>query len=167
LQAVIRRHDILRTAVLWEGLPEPVQVVWRHAPLHVEEVGRDGIAVDVAEQLAAPQRRMDPRQAPLLRALVAQDAANARWLMLLQFHHLALDHVTLERIQHEVHAHLLGQAEQLAVVLQGTVELTLEKDIHDLKRGDAAGIPAGNRHCWRNKSKRPSQILIVTARRPS
>ena len=63
------------------------------------------------------------------------------------------------------HKPYVRQAEQLAVVLQGAVELTLEDDIHDLKRGDAAAIPAGSRHCWRNKSQRPAQILIVTAHR--
>src|SRR5262245_54629015 len=84
LGTVIARHDILRTAVLWEELPEPVQVVWRQASLPVEEVVLDASAGDVAAQLYARfdprQYRMDVRQAPLLRIFVAWDAAQQRWL---------------------------------------------------------------------------------------
>src|SRR5215813_5015353 len=51
LRAVTTRHDILRTAVIWEGLPEPVQVVWREALLAVEEVTLDPLEGEVAHQL--------------------------------------------------------------------------------------------------------------------
>jgi XRE family transcriptional regulator, regulator of sulfur utilization len=59
--------------------------------------------------------------------------------------------------------HDARQAEQLAVILKGSLELTLEREIHNLKRGDVAGIAAGTRHSWRNRSKRPAQFLLVTA----
>ncbi|HQY71732.1 MAG TPA: amino acid adenylation domain-containing protein, partial [Pseudomonadales bacterium] len=121
LRSVIGRHDILRTAVLWEGLPEPVQVVWREAPLVVEEISLDGAGGDVAEQLRArfdPRRyRLDVRKAPLLRVFIAHDAARARWVMLLLCHHLTVDHTTAEVMQQEIQAHLLGRAGELPAPL--------------------------------------------------
>ena len=117
LQAVIDRHDVLRTALLWEGLPEPVQVVWRQAPLVVEEVDivEDG---DVAQQLRSrfdPRHyRLDLHQAPIMRVFIAHDAVNARWVMLRVFHHVLSDHTSSEVMRHEIQAHLLGQADQLA-----------------------------------------------------
>jgi amino acid adenylation domain-containing protein len=122
LQSVIDRHDILRTAVLWEGLAEPVQVVWRKAPLAIEEVRFDCAAGDVAGQLAA---RFDPRgsyrldigQAPLLRVFLAEDEANGCWVMLRLFHHLAIDHTTVGVMHQEVQACLLGEEAKLPVPL--------------------------------------------------
>src|SRR5438874_11110464 len=119
LEAVIGRHDILRTAVLWEGLREPVQVVWRRAPLVVEEVAPEEAGGDVAGQLRARaerrQYRLDVRQAPLLRGVCVQDGG--RWLLLLWSHHLAIDHTTLEVLQEEIQAHLRGAAGQLPAPL--------------------------------------------------
>src|SRR5262249_46742208 len=117
LRAVIARHDILRTAVVWEGLPEPVQVVWREAPLAVEEVAFDPSDGDVAHQLRARfnsrRIRLDLRQAPLMRCYMARDAANERWLLLWLSHHLTTDHVTQDFMVEEAQAHLLGQSDRL------------------------------------------------------
>ncbi len=121
MRAMVQRHDILRTAVVWEGLREPVQMVWREVVLTVEEVELDSAAGDVAGQLYARfnprQYRIDIRQAPLLRVYIAEDKEKERWLMVLLLHHLAGDHVTLEVMQEEIEAHLLGRAEQLPAPL--------------------------------------------------
>ncbi|MEF9672144.1 condensation domain-containing protein [Pseudomonas sp. PCH446] len=93
LQSVVERHDILRTSVVWEGLDQPVQVVWRTAQLSLEEVALDPAAGDVLAQL---HERFDPRhyrldigRAPLMRIAYAQDMANQRWVGMLLFHHMA------------------------------------------------------------------------------
>jgi amino acid adenylation domain-containing protein len=126
LQAVIGRHDILRTALAWEGLREPVQVVLRHAPLPVEEVELDpeaegAEAASAAQQLWArydPRRyRMDIRQAPLLQVYVAEDRARGRWVLLMLKHHLTGDHESVEVLQEEISAHLLGRESELPAPL--------------------------------------------------
>ena len=112
MQKVIDRHDILRTGIVWEGLREPVQVVWRKATLKVEEVELDS-AGDAAKQLYERynprEYRMDVRQAPLLRVGIAQDGEKKRWLMMELLHHLAGDHTTLEVMEEEIEAYLLGE----------------------------------------------------------
>jgi amino acid adenylation domain-containing protein len=121
LHWVIERHDILRTGMYWEGLREPVQVVQREARLRVEEVELDAEGGDVAEQLYArfdPRHsRMDVSEAPLLRAFVTEDGERGRWMLLLQFHHLVGDHMTLEVIQEEIQLYLRGESELLPKAL--------------------------------------------------
>ncbi|MBT2748499.1 MULTISPECIES: non-ribosomal peptide synthetase [unclassified Lysobacter] len=111
LQQVIERHDILRSSVRWQGLPRPVQVVHRDAPLPIES-----IAVD-PQQAALPQllERTDPRrmrldlsQAPVLRGYIAQDATSGEWLLALLRHHLVCDHVAMDLILSEIQTLLSG-----------------------------------------------------------
>ena len=104
---LIARHDILRTAVLWEGLREPVQVVYRHAVLELEwlELSQDS-SLNIVEQLNVevdPQyHRLDVRRAPMIRAVAAYDAKQNRWLLQLPSHHLVMDHTTLELLVDEI-----------------------------------------------------------------
>ena len=121
LQRVIDRHDILRTAILWEGLAEPVQVVWRRAVLAIEEVVLEGDSEDKALQLQtryAPQHyRMDVRLAPMVRGFFAEDPEQGRWLLQLLSHHLVCDHTALDVLVEETQTILQGRAEQLPAAL--------------------------------------------------
>ncbi len=117
LQQVIARHDILRTAVAWEGLPAPVQVVFREAPLPIETVELSGErdAIEQLRERTDPQRmRLDLRRAPLLAAYVAEDAVRGAWVLSLLSHHMVCDHSTMELVVTEVRALLRGEGEQLA-----------------------------------------------------
>ncbi len=114
LQRVIDRHDIYRTAVVWQDLPEPVQVVWRHASLPVTEVTLAGGQDDPAGQLlAAAGSRMNLSRAPLLAAHLAAGHDGGRWLALIQIHHLVLDHAAMEVILTEIEAFLRGEGNLL------------------------------------------------------
>ncbi|TCK33796.1 amino acid adenylation domain-containing protein [Paraburkholderia sp. BL8N3] len=117
LQQVIRRHDILRTATMWEDLDAPVQVVWRDAPLTVEEVTLDPADGDVIEQIGRrfdPRRyRLDLRRAPMMHLAFAEDAANGQWVAALLFHHLIDDASSIRLIRTEILAHLCNDAAAL------------------------------------------------------
>ncbi len=116
LQQLIARHDILRTAVAWEGLSTPVQVVFRDAPLPIETVvlSGEGDALEELRQRTDPHRvRLDLRRAPLLAAYVAEDAQRGEWLLSLLSHHMVGDHETLELVMADVRALLRDEGHRL------------------------------------------------------
>ncbi|MFE2196479.1 condensation domain-containing protein, partial [Streptomyces olivaceus] len=117
LQKVVDRHDILRTAVLWEGLREPVQVVARHVQIPVREITleHDGDVVDGL--LAACGSVMDITAAPLVQVTTAGVPGSQRWVALLQVHHLIQDHTAVDVLFAEVQAFLEGREAELPVPL--------------------------------------------------
>ncbi|APZ01574.1 non-ribosomal peptide synthetase [Burkholderia pseudomallei] len=117
LQQVIDRHDILRTGFFWEGLEQPVQVVQRRATLPVSVVELDAREGDIVRQLEARfdsrGYRMDVSRAPLMHIHAACDGEHERWVARVLFHHLSIDHTTLERVIEEARAIGQGRVEDL------------------------------------------------------
>ncbi|MBA2674104.1 non-ribosomal peptide synthetase, partial [Ramlibacter sp.] len=118
LQEAIDREDILRTGFLWEGLRQPVQVVWRRARIDVDVLALSPAEGDVAAQLRArhdPRRdKLDLCRVPLLHCTAAQDASNGRWLLQVLFHHLVHDAASMRLLVAQVQIILAGQRELLA-----------------------------------------------------
>ncbi|HET8662565.1 MAG TPA: amino acid adenylation domain-containing protein, partial [Micromonosporaceae bacterium] len=117
LQEILDRHDIYRTAVLWQGLPEPVQVVWRHAvlPVVTHRLELDGRDV-VSALTEAAGSGMDLGQAPLMDLHVAQ-GPRGRWWGLVRMHHMVLDHQGMDVVVQELRAILSGGGDDLTPVL--------------------------------------------------
>ncbi|MFF4808227.1 non-ribosomal peptide synthase/polyketide synthase [Micromonospora chersina] len=113
LQRVVDRHDAYRTAVVWQDLPEPVQVVWRRAELPVTEVGLDPGGDPVDQLRAAAGGWLELDRAPLLTVHVAAEPDGPGWLALLRMHHLVQDHTARDVVLDEVRAFLAGRADEL------------------------------------------------------
>ncbi|SIO96604.1 non-ribosomal peptide synthetase [Vibrio spartinae] len=151
LQHVVQRHDILRTAVVWDGVDIPVQVVWREAPvvlhtlqatqLHSADSGDEKHSERVADRLChhfdPAHTRMDIQRAPMIEAYKVADPAEGRWLLCFLLHHLCNDHTTLELLIEEVQAYITGREASLPrplpfrnFVAQTTLNANQDEHLH-------------------------------------
>ncbi|WP_032620321.1 condensation domain-containing protein, partial [Pseudomonas syringae] len=140
LQAMIDRHDILRTALVWEDLEHPLQVALRRVELSMEQItlGPDGgdIVAELQRRFDPRECRLDLRQAPLIHLAFAEDSENQRWVAILLFHHIALDHTALDVMSAEMLAHLRGTAAQLPPAMPyrnyvGQARLGVSREQHE------------------------------------
>ncbi|WP_170948621.1 non-ribosomal peptide synthetase, partial [Pseudomonas sp. Irchel 3A7] len=106
LQQVIDRHEILRTGFAWNDLEQALQVVHRRAELVVK-------TLDVGTPDQKPPQWIDITRPPLLNCSVGHDQANNRWLLHIVFHHLVLDHTSLDLVLEEALAIVQGRADCL------------------------------------------------------
>ncbi len=116
LQSVVNRHDVLRSAVLWEGLPQAVQVVCRQVDLSITSLALNPNAEampQLLELMAPAQQFMDITQAPLLRVELADDLQSGQYFILLKLHHIVDDVSSITMIQSEVQLILEGKADLL------------------------------------------------------
>ncbi|MDE1145755.1 MAG: amino acid adenylation domain-containing protein [Azospirillaceae bacterium] len=106
---VLERHDVLRTAFAWRGLPEPLQVVGTQVRLTLAaEDWRDlGPSEQAAalDRLAADDRAagFDPTRAPLTRLALLR-LAEERHTLLWTWHHAILDAWSVPLLLGEVFA---------------------------------------------------------------
>ncbi|KAF9361384.1 hypothetical protein BGX34_007191 [Mortierella sp. NVP85] len=138
-QEVVNRHDILRSAFVWKNISTPAQVVWRQAPLSVQELTLDPsdgpIAKQLEERFHHTRYQIDLTRAPLVRLIVAQDT-DGRWVLLQILHHIIGDHVAAEIRNYEIEQILHGQGHNLPTPqpFRNAIAQARSKSDHELHR---------------------------------
>ena len=104
-QIVYARHPALRTAFLWEGLDEPLQVIfdtvtlpWRQEDWRTPSEGSNALEAYIRKDRVTA---LDVDDAPLARFLLAQ-ISDDDWVFVWTFHHAILDGWSLVRVLSEV-----------------------------------------------------------------
>ena len=124
MNQVVARHDVLRTVILWEDLPQAVQVVYRHVELVTEplEVAEEGDALQsIKVYLDDAPLSMDLSRPPLLNLRPVRVTGRMRGgdgepcYAVLMFHHVIVDHVSLDVMMQEVVQILKGEEGALPV----------------------------------------------------
>ncbi|EAR30811.1 probable peptide synthetase protein, partial [Pseudoalteromonas tunicata D2] len=111
LTFVIERHDVLRTAILWRGRAQALQVVQRRAYLPVTRLDLSGSDIKSAFETYVAQgaHGFELETAPLIELVVTPTDEQGRIFALLKFHHLITDHVSLDILMSELSAPDLTQ----------------------------------------------------------
>ncbi|MFP5261321.1 MAG: amino acid adenylation domain-containing protein, partial [Blastocatellia bacterium] len=106
-QRVVDRHAILRTAFIWSGLPQPLQVVHRRVRVSVEELNwealhRDDQEKELQDYLRADRARgINLSEAPLMRLALVR-VAPALYRLVWTSHHALMDGWCLSLLLKEV-----------------------------------------------------------------
>ncbi|WP_259740968.1 non-ribosomal peptide synthase/polyketide synthase, partial [Pseudomonas poae] len=107
-QAVLDRHDILRSSFHWQGLDSAHQVIQRQVDLQlqvIEDADADFDALAAAER----ERGFELSSAPLFRLMLVRGVGTA-WHLIFTSHHILMDGWSNAQLLSEVIAHYAGQA---------------------------------------------------------
>ncbi|WP_431605676.1 non-ribosomal peptide synthase/polyketide synthase [Amycolatopsis melonis] len=113
-QQVVDRTPVLRTAFIWAGVDEPVQVVHRAAELPVRHLdwtglGEPGRAEELRQLLAEDRDQgLDLGTAPLMRVVLAR-LSDTEVQVLWTFHHVLLDGWSVFQVLSDVCTAYAGQ----------------------------------------------------------
>ncbi|MBK4215980.1 hypothetical protein JJJ17_08595 [Paracoccus caeni] len=149
-QALVARHDALRTAFVWKGQKQPLQVVGHKAALAVTltdlselppEAQQEHLTGWLAKDRAAG---FDLSRAPLLRVNRFR-LGNLRHHLVITFHHIALDGWSIPVLLREWVALLAGQTLPAAAPFRDLIAWVGAQDRDAARtfwRDELAGLPA-------------------------